>query len=137
MISPKLNVFFYLVELFYKILKFNQAFLFFNILSVMQFPSKQDKRRDVMINDEDDSYERYESPPRDANVGLKINELRKVFNNGVVAVDRVNLDIYEGEITALLGHNGAGKTTTMSILTGQSLIIYFCLGHTPPSAMLD
>lgn len=98
----------------------------------MQFPSKQDKRRDVMINDDDDSYERYESPPRDANVGLKINELRKVFNNGVVAVDRVNLDIYEGEITALLGHNGAGKTTTMSILTGQSLIIYICLGHTPP-----
>lgn len=137
MISPKLNVFIYLVELFYKILKFNQAFLCFNILSVMQFPLKQDKRRDVMINDDDDSYERYESPPRDANVGLKINELRKVFNNGVVAVDRVNLDIYEGEITALLGHNGAGKTTTMSILTGQSLIIYIYLDHTPPSAMLD
>ena len=26
--------------------------------------------------------------------------------------------MYEGQITALLGHNGAGKTTTMSMLTG-------------------
>ena len=34
-------------------------------------------------------------------------------------MDGVTLDIYKGEITALLGHNGAGKTTTMSILTGQ------------------
>ncbi|RUS70601.1 hypothetical protein EGW08_021636, partial [Elysia chlorotica] len=28
------------------------------------------------------------------------------------------LDIYEGQITCLLGHNGAGKTTLMSMLTG-------------------
>lgn len=36
------------------------------------------------------------------------------------AVKGVNLNIYKGEITALLGHNGAGKTTTMSILTGEN-----------------
>jgi len=35
-----------------------------------------------------------------------------------VAVDNVSLNLYEGEITALLGHNGAGKTTTISMLTG-------------------
>ena len=34
------------------------------------------------------------------------------------AVDNFSLDMYKGQITALLGHNGAGKTTTMSILTG-------------------
>jgi len=28
------------------------------------------------------------------------------------------LDIYEGQITALLGHNGAGKTTLINLLTG-------------------
>ena len=36
------------------------------------------------------------------------------------AVDNLNLNMYKGQITALLGHNGAGKTTTMSILTGNS-----------------
>ena len=35
-----------------------------------------------------------------------------------VAVDGLNLDIYEGQIFGLLGHNGAGKTTTISMLTG-------------------
>ena len=35
-----------------------------------------------------------------------------------VAVDGLSLNMYEGQITALLGHNGAGKTTTISILTG-------------------
>ena len=37
----------------------------------------------------------------------------------MVAVDGLNLNMYEGQITALLGHNGAGKTTTISILTGR------------------
>ena len=38
-----------------------------------------------------------------------------------VAVDGLSLNMYEGQITALLGHNGAGKTTTISILTGNSV----------------
>ena len=36
-----------------------------------------------------------------------------------VAVSGMTLDMYDGQITALLGHNGAGKTTTMSMLTGE------------------
>ncbi len=38
------------------------------------------------------------------------------------AVNKLNLDIYDDQITALLGHNGAGKTTAISILTGRMLI---------------
>ncbi|KAI4488532.1 hypothetical protein M0802_011535 [Mischocyttarus mexicanus] len=34
------------------------------------------------------------------------------------AVNGINLTIYEGQITAILGHNGAGKTTLFNILTG-------------------
>lgn len=30
----------------------------------------------------------------------------------------ITLDIYENEITCLLGHNGAGKTSLMNMLTG-------------------
>ena len=37
---------------------------------------------------------------------------------GVVANDRVDLDIHAGEIHALLGENGSGKSTIMSVLAG-------------------
>lgn len=32
----------------------------------------------------------------------------------------LDLDVYEGQITALLGHSGAGKTTLLNILSGMS-----------------
>lgn len=36
----------------------------------------------------------------------------------ITAVDRLNLEIREGELFSLLGVNGAGKTTTIKMLTG-------------------
>ena len=48
---------------------------------------------------------------------MLVRGLEKRFSH-TVAVDGLNLDIYEGQIFALLGHNGAGKTTTISMLTG-------------------
>ena len=30
------------------------------------------------------------------------------------------MDIYEGHVTALLGHNGAGKTTLIAMMTGMA-----------------
>ncbi len=37
---------------------------------------------------------------------------------GIHAVDQVSIDLYEGEVMALLGHNGAGKSTLIKILSG-------------------
>ncbi len=37
---------------------------------------------------------------------------------GVHAVDRASIDLYAGEVVALLGHNGAGKSTLVKILSG-------------------
>jgi ABC-2 type transport system ATP-binding protein len=38
----------------------------------------------------------------------------------LTAVDRLNLEVYPGEIFGLLGQNGAGKTTTILMLLGLS-----------------
>lgn len=51
-------------------------------------------------------------------VGISLRRLRKVYSTGKVAVHGLKMNLYEDEITVLLGHNGAGKTTTISMLTG-------------------
>ncbi|MHA2364207.1 MAG: ABC transporter ATP-binding protein [Candidatus Hodarchaeales archaeon] len=43
--------------------------------------------------------------------------LTKVFDNQIVAVNELNLKIPTGEIFGLLGPNGAGKTTTVRLLS--------------------
>jgi branched-chain amino acid transport system ATP-binding protein len=49
---------------------------------------------------------------------LDVRGLEKRFG-GVVATDRLDLQINAGEIHALIGPNGAGKTTLVSQLAGQ------------------
>lgn len=63
----------------------------------------------------------FEREPSGLKVGVNIQNLRKVYGSGKkkkIAVDNTSLNMFEGQITVLLGHNGAGKTTTMSMLTG-------------------
>lgn len=46
-------------------------------------------------------------------------EVTKRYSNGVVALDRVSLELRSGEIVALLGPNGAGKSTTVKMIIGM------------------
>ena len=48
---------------------------------------------------------------------ISIQELTKYYDD-VCAVNKMSLDIPEGQIMGLLGPNGAGKSTTLRILTG-------------------
>ena len=48
---------------------------------------------------------------------IKINDVTKTFG-AFTAVDRLSLEIKDGEIFGFLGPNGAGKSTTLKMITG-------------------
>src|SRR3984885_14424437 len=48
---------------------------------------------------------------------LRIEDLSKHFG-GSAAVDKLSLDIYQGEFFALLGPSGCGKTTLLRLIAG-------------------
>uniref|UniRef100_A0A915BJC9 ABC transporter domain-containing protein n=1 Tax=Parascaris univalens TaxID=6257 RepID=A0A915BJC9_PARUN len=69
---------------------------------------------------------KFEPEAGDQTVAINIVHLSKTYGRRLFkkgdkakkALKDLNLRIYHGQVTALLGHNGAGKSTTFSILTG-------------------
>ena len=47
---------------------------------------------------------------------IQVNNLSKIYNNGVKVLNIANLEISKGESFGLVGNNGAGKTTFFSLL---------------------
>jgi urea transport system ATP-binding protein len=52
---------------------------------------------------------------------LELRELTKAYDTYAV-VDRLSLQVNEGELRCLIGPNGAGKTTTMDLITGRQKV---------------
>jgi multiple sugar transport system ATP-binding protein len=50
--------------------------------------------------------------------GIRLDQVTKVYPNGVLAVDRIDLDIADGEFVVLVGPSGCGKTTLLRMVAG-------------------
>jgi NitT/TauT family transport system ATP-binding protein len=55
--------------------------------------------------------------PQPARPAIRISNLHKIFGN-LVAVDRISIDIDQGEFFMIVGPSGCGKTTLLRILAG-------------------
>lgn len=55
---------------------------------------------------------------------LKLENVKKVYNNKVTAVDNFNLEIEKGEFIAFLGPSGCGKTTTLRMIAGLESVTH-------------
>ena len=56
------------------------------------------------------------------NSTIQIKNIKKTFKQNdrqdLLVLDNINLDLYEGEITAILGKSGSGKSTLLRIIAG-------------------
>uniref|UniRef100_A0A8C8RLL9 ABC transporter domain-containing protein n=1 Tax=Pelusios castaneus TaxID=367368 RepID=A0A8C8RLL9_9SAUR len=78
-----------------------------------------DRNREYIFNDSMESM----SPEFDGKEAIRLSNIKKTYkmkDEKIEALRGLFLNIYEGQITALLGHNGAGKTTLINILGGLS-----------------
>src|SRR5512132_1533632 len=50
--------------------------------------------------------------------GITLERVSKVYGDGTLAVDDLNLDIGDGEFVVLVGPSGCGKTTALRMVAG-------------------
>ncbi len=49
---------------------------------------------------------------------VRLRRVRKVFSNGTLALDGLDLDVFPGEFISLLGPSGCGKSTALRLVAG-------------------
>jgi NitT/TauT family transport system ATP-binding protein len=59
-------------------------------------------------------------PPKSGTPVVALRGVGKSFANGVVALERLDLDLWPGEFVSLLGPSGCGKSTALRIIAGLS-----------------
>jgi len=59
---------------------------------------------------------------RENMAGLRLEQLRKVYENGQVAVAGATFDVADGELVALVGPSGCGKSTLLRMVAGLESI---------------
>uniref|UniRef100_A0A8D1DDR9 ABC transporter domain-containing protein n=1 Tax=Sus scrofa TaxID=9823 RepID=A0A8D1DDR9_PIG len=94
------------------------------------FRSKQQRTDHIALEDEmdsnpssNDSFEPM-SPEFHGKEAIRIRNVTKEYKgkpDKIEALKDLAFDIYEGQITAILGHSGAGKSTLLNILSGLSV----------------
>ncbi|XP_044777781.1 ABC-type organic anion transporter ABCA8-like [Neomonachus schauinslandi] len=94
------------------------------------FWSQQQKADHVVLEDEIDSdpssNDSFEPMPQEfhGKEAIRIRNVTKEYKgkpDKIEALKDLVLDIYEGQITAILGHSGTGKSTLLNILSGLSV----------------
>lgn len=79
--------------------------------------ARNNKKANYQIDDLIDILELFKDDSR-----IKIEHLKKIYDNGVVAVKDFNLDIKDGEFVVLVGPSGCGKSTVLRMIAGLESI---------------
>jgi putative spermidine/putrescine transport system ATP-binding protein len=79
-------------------------------------PSAPDDRPEEAASSSASATER----PADQGIAVRLEAVEKRYGD-VVAVDRIDLDVRDGEFFSMLGPSGSGKTTTLRMIAGFEL----------------
>ncbi|RZC40617.1 ABC tran and/or AAA 21 domain containing protein [Asbolus verrucosus] len=69
---------------------------------------------DLSSNNHEENFEKFSG---NLPIGIELRNLSKTYGSGL-AINNLNMTMYENHVTVLLGQDGTGKTTTISLISG-------------------